>query len=191
VENDLIFGAEVDDALAVRLDPRRAVRAEVLPVVVGVAIAVAGCGDESPTIGSIVSVTVNGQDWSDHIESSGGRTGCDVPSANIVKFDDLPSAATHVIEFTLDDIYPPMDAVTVPPAAPPMFVALAADDPLFGRAGYGLVDSWAQARRKVEFHLFQRGGHGFGSGAAGTTAAGWLEQFYRWLDMNGLLEPRG
>jgi hypothetical protein len=69
------------------------------------------CGDESPTIGSIVSVTVNGEDWSDRIESSvGGGTGCDVPSGNVVKFDKLPKAATHVIEFTLDDIYPPMDA---------------------------------------------------------------------------------
>jgi acetyl esterase/lipase len=88
-------------------------------------------------------------------------------------------------------IYPPMEGVTVPATAPPMFVALAADDPLFGRAGYGLIDSWAQARKKVEFHLFQRGGHGFGSGMTGTTSTGWLEQFHRWLDMNGLLKPRG
>lgn len=69
------------------------------------------CGDESPTIGSIVSVTVNGEDWSDRIESSAGAGGgCDITSANLVKFDKLPPAATHVIEFTLDDVYPPMDA---------------------------------------------------------------------------------
>jgi hypothetical protein len=69
------------------------------------------CGEESPTIDSIVSVTVNGEDWSDRIESSvGGGTGCDVASSNTVKFDKLPKAASHVIEFTLDDIYPPMDS---------------------------------------------------------------------------------
>jgi hypothetical protein len=69
------------------------------------------CGDESPTIGSIVAVTVNGEDWSDRIESSeGGGTGCGIASSNIVKFDKLPKAATHVIEFTLDDVYPPMDS---------------------------------------------------------------------------------
>ena len=38
----------------------------------------ATAANESPTIGSIVSVTVNGEDWSDRIESSeGGGTGCE------------------------------------------------------------------------------------------------------------------
>jgi hypothetical protein len=68
------------------------------------------CGDESPTIDSIVSATVNGVDWMSQLGSSEGATGCDIPSTNIVKFDNLPVGDTHVIEFTLDDIYPPMDA---------------------------------------------------------------------------------
>src|SRR5215813_1302582 len=67
------------------------------------------CGDQSPTIANIVSATVNGEKWSDHIKASEGNTGCDVDSANFVKFDELPSANMYVIEFTLDDIYPPMD----------------------------------------------------------------------------------
>jgi hypothetical protein len=68
------------------------------------------CGAESPTIESIVSATVNGVDWSGNIESSEGATGCDVTSSNMVKFDNLPPGDTHVVEFTLDDIYPPMDS---------------------------------------------------------------------------------
>jgi hypothetical protein len=67
------------------------------------------CGDRSPTIANIVSATVNGDKWLDRIAASEGNTGCDVDSANFVKFDDLPSADTYVIEFTLDDIYPQMD----------------------------------------------------------------------------------
>jgi len=67
------------------------------------------CGDQSPTIANIVSATVNGEKWSDHIKASEGNTGCDPDSANFVKFDDLPSADTYVIEFTLDDIYPLAD----------------------------------------------------------------------------------
>lgn len=63
------------------------------------------CGNESPTISNIVSVTVNGVDWSCRIRSSEGRTGCIVPSTNFVKFDDLPSADECVIEFTLDTLY--------------------------------------------------------------------------------------
>jgi acetyl esterase/lipase len=38
-------------------------------------------------------------------------------------------------------IYPPMNASTVPASAPPMFVAITQDDPLFGHMGYGLVQA--------------------------------------------------
>ncbi len=79
-------------------------------------------------------------------------------------------------------IYPMMNAVDVPANAPPIFVALAADDPLFGKAPHGLVDSWEKAGKPVEFHLFANGGHGFGAGEKGTAAEGWLKQFVRWLD---------
>jgi len=81
-------------------------------------------------------------------------------------------------------IYPPMERVAVPTGAPPMFVAMATDDPLSGRAGYGLVESWISARRPVEFHAYQRGGHGFGLGMKGTTTDGWIDGLFNWLAMN-------
>jgi acetyl esterase/lipase len=84
-------------------------------------------------------------------------------------------------------IYGPMQAVTVPKDAPPMFVALAADDPLFGGSGMGLVQSWIAAKRAVEFHLYEQGGHGFGMYPKTTTSTGWFEAFVRWLDMHGML----
>lgn len=88
-------------------------------------------------------------------------------------------------------IYGPQTAVDVPSDAPPMFVALAADDPLFAHSGFGLVESWRAAGRPVEFHLYQDGGHGFGLGNPGKTSHGWLEVFLRWLEANGLLDdPR-
>jgi len=68
------------------------------------------CGGQSPTIASIVSATVDGVNWLDHIEATDGVSGCGVPSANFVKFDDFPDADTHVIQFTLDDVYPLMDS---------------------------------------------------------------------------------
>ncbi len=68
------------------------------------------CGERSPTLASIVSATVNGVNWLDQLEATEGVTGCGVPSANFVKFDNLPDADTYVIEFTLDDIYPLMDS---------------------------------------------------------------------------------
>ena len=83
-------------------------------------------------------------------------------------------------------IYGSMEAVTVPKDAPPLFAVLAADDPLFARKGLGLIDSWQQAGRPVEFHLYQGGGHGFGLGKPGTTSPGWFDAFTRWLTVSGI-----
>jgi hypothetical protein len=66
------------------------------------------CGNHGPTIANIVSATVDGVDWADQMAATEGRTGCDVASQNFVKFDNLPAADTHVVEFTMDDVYPPM-----------------------------------------------------------------------------------
>lgn len=86
------------------------------------------------------------------------------------------------------NIYGPLAPVTVPAGAPPLFVALAADDPLFGGAGFGLIDSWRQARRPVEFHLYEQGGHGFGMYSKETTSTGWFDAFVRWIEMHGYLK---
>jgi acetyl esterase/lipase len=86
-------------------------------------------------------------------------------------------------------IYGSMAPVTVPADAPPLFVAVAADDPLFGNAGYGLIDSWRQAKKPVEFHLFEQGGHGFGMYPKETTSTGWFDEFVLWMRMHGWLKP--
>jgi len=84
-------------------------------------------------------------------------------------------------------IYGSLAPVTVPADAPPLFVALAADDPLFGNGGFGLIDSWRAAKRPVEFHLFEQGGHGFGMYPKTTTSTGWFDAYTRWLGMHGML----
>jgi acetyl esterase/lipase len=84
-------------------------------------------------------------------------------------------------------IYGPLQAVTVPAEAPPMFVALAADDPLFGGRGMGLIESWTAAKRPLEFHLYEQGGHGFGMYPKTTTSTGWFDAFVSWLGMHGML----
>ena len=88
----------------------------------------------------------------------------------------------------IGNIYGPLAAMTVPADAPPMFVALAADDPLFGNGGFGLIDSWRAAARPVEFHLFEQGGHGFGMYPKTTTSTGWFDAFTRWMAMHGWLK---
>jgi len=91
----------------------------------------------------------------------------------------------------IGDIYGPLTAVTVPANAPALFVALAADDPLFGDSGFGLIESWKAAKRPVEFHLYEQGGHGFGMYKKPTTSTGWFDAFSRWLGMHGYLEAGG
>jgi len=89
----------------------------------------------------------------------------------------------------IGDIYGPMEPVTVPANAPPLFVALAADDPIFGRRGMGLIQSWMSAKKPVEFHLYEQGGHGFGMYPKETASTGWFDAFVSWLGMHGMLKP--
>ncbi|WP_040309830.1 alpha/beta hydrolase [Asticcacaulis biprosthecium] len=91
----------------------------------------------------------------------------------------------------IGDIYGPLMPVTVPADAPPLFIALAADDPFFANAGYGLIDSWKAAKRPVEFHLYEQGGHGFGMYPKTTTSTGWFEAFASWMTMHGYMKPKG
>jgi acetyl esterase/lipase len=81
-------------------------------------------------------------------------------------------------------IYGPMAAIDVPAGAPPLFAALASDDPIFGSDGFGLIESWKASKIPTELHFFQNGGHGFGMGLEGTATENWLMQFMRWLKVN-------
>lgn len=84
-------------------------------------------------------------------------------------------------------IYGPQQSLTVPADAPPLFVAQAFDDQLFRTRGIPLVEAWQQAKRPVELHIYEKGGHGFGLGLPGTTSVGLIEQFTAWMDARGLL----
>jgi acetyl esterase/lipase len=85
-------------------------------------------------------------------------------------------------------IYGPMVAVDVPADAPPMFAAFALDDPLFGSAGFGLVEAWHRANRPVELHAYEQGDHGFGLGKPGTTTTLMLDEFLAWLQSRHLIK---
>lgn len=86
-------------------------------------------------------------------------------------------------------IYGFMLPVTPPPSPQPMFAALASDDPLFNKQGFGLIESWQKAGGSVEFHYYQGGGHGFGAQKKGTTSDLWIEQFHAWMKVKGFLKP--
>ena len=83
-------------------------------------------------------------------------------------------------------IYGGMGPVNVPADAPPMFNVIASDDFLFN-SQFGVIDSWFKAKRPVEFHLYQNGGHGFGLGNPNRTSNKWFDAFMHWLEVNKFL----
>ena len=87
-------------------------------------------------------------------------------------------------------IYGFMLPVTPPPSPQPMFAALASDDQLFNKQGFGLIESWQKAGGSVELHYYQGGGHGFGSHKKGTTSDLWFEQYMAWMKARGLLKAK-
>lgn len=89
----------------------------------------------------------------------------------------------------IGNIYGPLSAMSVPEDAPPLFVALAADDPLFGAMQFDLIENWRAAGHPVEFHLYEQGGHGFGMYQKETTSTGWFDAFVDWMAMHGLMSP--
>jgi acetyl esterase/lipase len=79
-------------------------------------------------------------------------------------------------------------AKPIPNAPPPMWAAMAADDPLFGKTDFALIPAWEARGGAVELHLYEKGGHGFGyPGRPGTTTLGWPDEFLAWMRARGLL----
>jgi acetyl esterase/lipase len=85
-------------------------------------------------------------------------------------------------------IYGPMRHQTVPADAPPMFAAIAADDPTFGGGQAELFSDWVAAKRPAELHVFERGGHGFGMITTNTTSDHWIQELQWWLEARGYLK---
>jgi len=76
----------------------------------------------------------------------------------------------------------------VPADAPPMFLALAADDPI-ADGNTQLYEKWRDAGKSVEMHIFPKGGHGFGIRTNNQPTDEWISRFEDWLFVNGFILP--
>ena len=73
-----------------------------------------------------------------------------------------------------------------PEGAPPLFIAVAADDQTVGFQGsIDLFGAWRKAGLPAELHVFQTGQHGFGKKGGG--ADHYLDRVEEWLKLNGWL----
>src|SRR5690606_13339677 len=80
-------------------------------------------------------------------------------------------------------IYPVVpDEIAAYPGAPPLFIAVAADDRAVGYQGsIDLFTAWQKAGVPAELHIFQMGAHGFLQKGGG--ADHFMDRFEEWLKL--------
>ncbi len=84
-------------------------------------------------------------------------------------------------------IYGPLWLRPVPSDAPPLFTALALDDPIFGAGEeMPLIQAWRDAKRPINVHLYHRGGHGFATKSSAEAPKLWFEEMFAWMQDLGL-----
>ena len=74
----------------------------------------------------------------------------------------------------------------VPKNLPPVFMAWAQDDNVALYAATRFHDALIAAGNKPEAHIYSAGGHGFGMHKQGTSSDRWIDEFYYWLEAQGL-----
>ncbi len=84
-------------------------------------------------------------------------------------------------------IYGAMPDVPVPADAPPAFIMVARDDTIMFDRSLELFRRWSTAERPVEFHIYEKGGHGFGMRQRGLPVDHWPDALEAWLVDKGLI----
>jgi acetyl esterase/lipase len=82
-----------------------------------------------------------------------------------------------------------INKLDVPDDAAPMFFACAADDAIVAPLADELYTAWQSAKKGIEFHVYSKGGHGFGMRKQGLPIDNWIEQFGEWMKVQGFLNP--
>jgi acetyl esterase/lipase len=78
---------------------------------------------------------------------------------------------------------------TIPSNLPPIFMAWAQDDDLVLGPLVKFYDALKAAGNNPEVHVYSAGQHGFGMKKQGTTSDHWIDEFYWWLEAQGLTKP--
>ncbi|HRI19497.1 MAG TPA: alpha/beta hydrolase [Panacibacter sp.] len=73
----------------------------------------------------------------------------------------------------------------VPSVRTPAFICAASDDEM-GLAPYSveIYSKWLDAKQPVELHIYEKGGHGFGTKKQNLPVDNWLDRFKDWIFMN-------
>ncbi len=74
----------------------------------------------------------------------------------------------------------------IPHHLPPLFLAWAQDDAIARDFAARFYDALVKSGQRPEAHMYSAGGHGFGLKQQGTSSDHWIDDFYNWLDAQGL-----
>ncbi|MGH9497234.1 MAG: alpha/beta hydrolase, partial [Candidatus Sulfotelmatobacter sp.] len=74
----------------------------------------------------------------------------------------------------------------IPAKLPPIFMAWAQDDELVLDPVVKFYEALKAAGNKPEVHIYSAGRHGFGMKKQGTTSDHWIDEYYYWLEVQGL-----
>ena len=100
--------------------------------------------------------------------------------------DNRPDFAAPVYPF-----FPSAMIGTIANDAPPIFIVTASDDGLqLAPHSVELYSKWLSSKRDAELHMYARGNHGFGMRKQNLPTDNWIERFYEWLGMQGLLTKK-
>jgi acetyl esterase/lipase len=80
---------------------------------------------------------------------------------------------------------------TIPAKLPPIFLAWAQDDAVALTPVVRFYDALMAAGQKPEVHIYNAGGHGFGTRKQGTSSDHWIDALYYWLEAQGLTRAAG
>ena len=124
----------------------------------------------------------------DRVGIMGFSAGGTVASSTLFGYtkENRPDFAAPIYPF-----FPSAMIGTVATDAPPIFIVTATDDG-FGLAPHSidLYNKWLSTKHDAELHMYARGNHGFGMRKQNLPTDNWIERFYEWLGVQGLLTKK-
>lgn len=128
------------------------------------------------------------------VRAHAAEFGCDPHRVGMVGFSAGGAIACHLVSGPAETrpdffapIYGALDFGAPGADAPPVFLAVAADDELAVDGSLALFKAWREAKRPAELHVFQLGGHGFLVHGGGGDHV--LDRLEEWMRANGWLTP--
>ncbi len=138
-------------------------------------------------IQAVKVVRAHSAEWGispDRVVFTGFSAGGMITAYTAIQPDARPNYAAPIYGAPIASIPP------IPPQGlPPLFMAMAQDDNLAGQYILRFYEALKAAGYRPEFHIYNSGGHGWGMRKQGRTSDHWIDEFYYWLEAQGLTRP--